>query len=52
MQPNYLELLYLSSTPGLLSLTSGGRKNKITELDNRRLPLRYLCHAKVERGKQ
>jgi len=30
----------------LLSLTSGGRKNKRTELDDRRLTLR-VCHAKV-----
>jgi len=33
-----------SSTPGLLSLTSGGKKNKRTELDDRRLT---LCHAKL-----
>jgi len=30
--------------PGLLSLTSGGRKNKRTELGDRRLA---LCHEKV-----
>jgi len=33
-----------SSTPGLLSLTSGCRKNKRAELDDRRLT---LCHEKV-----
>jgi len=36
------------STPSLLLLTSGDRKNKITEFDDRRLT---LCHAKfVELG--
>jgi len=34
--------LFPSSTPGFLSLTSAGRKNKRTELDDRRLT---LCHA-------
>jgi len=43
MQPNYLEGL---SFPGLLLLTSGGRKNKRTELDDRNLT---LCNAKVGR---
>jgi len=38
------EGLFPSSIPGLLSLTSGGRKNKRTELDDRRLT---LCYAKV-----
>jgi len=33
------------STPGLLSLTSGGRKNKGTEQDNKRLT---LYHGNVE----
>jgi len=35
-----------ASTSGLLSLISGGRKNKRTDLDDRRL---ILCHAKVRR---
>jgi len=47
MRPNYFGGLSPSSTPGLLSLTSGGRKNK-TELDDRRLT---LCHAKVGEDK-
>jgi len=38
-------LSFAPSTQGLLSLTSGGRKNKRTELGDRRLP---LCHEKVE----
>jgi len=42
------EGLSLSCTPGLLSLALGGRKNKRTELDVRRLT---LCHAKVGGGK-
>jgi len=36
------------SITGLLSLTSGDRKNKRTEFDVRRLT---LCHAKVGGGK-
>jgi len=44
MQINYLEGLSLPSTSGLLSLTSGGRKNKRTELDDRRLT---LCHENI-----
>jgi len=40
----FWEDVSLPSTSGLLSLTSGSRKNKRTELDDRRLT---LCHAKV-----
>jgi len=43
MQPNYMEVYSPLSTADLLSLTSGGRKNKRTELDDKRLT---LCHAK------
>jgi len=46
MQPNYLGWLSSSpSTRSLLSLTSGARKNKITELNDRRLT---LWHEKAE----
>jgi len=45
MQPNYLGGLYLPSIPGLLSPTSSGRKNKITELNDKRFT---LCHESVE----
>jgi len=34
MQPDYFSV-FPSTTPDLLSLTSGGRKNKRTELDNK-----------------
>jgi len=37
MQPNYLGGLSLLSIPGFLSLNLSGRKNKRTELDDRRL---------------
>jgi len=41
MQPNHFRVY----SPGLLSPTSSSRKNKRTELDDRRLT---FCHAKVE----
>jgi len=44
MQPNYLEVLFLPSTLSFLLLISSGRKNKKTELDDKRL---IFCHENV-----
>jgi len=41
MQPNYLGALSSHSPRVFLSLTSSGRENKRTEIDNKRL---ILCH--------
>jgi len=47
MQPNYLGVYSPQTISGLLLLTSGSRKNKRTELEDKRLT---LCQAKVGEG--